>query len=223
MNLPTNQWVSSLQREDIMSEYTVKNPGEPASEAQRNFIRKLRDERNLNDERMSEAQREYLLADDFSEMLKGHADAAIKLLLKLDKKRKVNDKPVQVSQPIADGHSSKASYYFIVDPIDGKEKFVTVWMSVRASDDMYPVTNPEHRNAMIQAIGKDPVQAMNAYGEKLGICGRCGRTLTDRDSRLRGIGPICAQHIAAIRTPEQDELLDRFLASKAQKEEVDGS
>jgi hypothetical protein len=206
-----------------MTEYTVKNPGEPASEAQKNFIRKLRDERDLS--KLSEVQREYLIADDFSEMLKGHADTAIKLLLSFEKKSarpRVNDKPTPlVSQQITDAdgsHSSKASHYFVVDPTDGKEKFVTIWMSVRASDDMYPVTNPEHRNQLIQEVAKDPVQAMNAYGEKLGICGRCGRTLTDRDSRLRGIGPVCAQKIAMIRTPEQDALLDAYLASKAQKE-----
>lgn len=35
-------------------------------------------------------------------------------------------------------------------------------------------------------------EAAALYGQKLGHCGICGRTLTDEESRARGIGPTCA-------------------------------
>lgn len=34
--------------------------------------------------------------------------------------------------------------------------------------------------------------AMVKFGQEMGQCGRCGRTLTDEESRVRGIGPDCA-------------------------------
>lgn len=46
--------------------------------------------------------------------------------------------------------------------------------------------------AFLQRI-KDagPREAMALYGRELGICGRCGRHLTDDESRAIGLGPIC--------------------------------
>ncbi|HEY1248787.1 MAG TPA: DUF6011 domain-containing protein, partial [Nitrososphaera sp.] len=206
--------------------YEIKKPNEDATDAQKSFIRSLVEQKDIS--ALSEAQQEYLKADDFDGLKKGQASDAIKILLAQPKKsKKPAIVPPQVvaetiaSQPTQDGHNSKASHYFITDPTDGKEKFVTIWMSVRASDDMYPVTNPEHRNQIIQEVAKDPVGAMNEYGVKLGICGRCGRTLTDRDSRLRGIGPVCAQKLAMIPTPEQREMLDEWLATQDDKEGTD--
>lgn len=35
--------------------------------------------------------------------------------------------------------------------------------------------------------------AMVLYGQEIGACGRCGSSLTDKDSRDRGIGPECAR------------------------------
>ncbi len=36
-----------------------------------------------------------------------------------------------------------------------------------------------------------PETAMALYGQTLGYCGRCGRSLTDETSRALGIGPVC--------------------------------
>lgn len=41
-----------------------------------------------------------------------------------------------------------------------------------------------------QAVGDTPA-AMQAYGREIGRCGNCNRTLTDEESRSRGIGPDC--------------------------------
>jgi hypothetical protein len=37
--------------------------------------------------------------------------------------------------------------------------------------------------------------AIVTYGVELGVCGRCGRHLTDEDSRAAGIGPDCASRL----------------------------
>jgi hypothetical protein len=43
----------------------------------------------------------------------------------------------------------------------------------------------------------DPEGAARRYGLELGACSVCGRTLTNAESRERGIGPECAQKWAA--------------------------
>lgn len=42
-------------------------------------------------------------------------------------------------------------------------------------------------------IDADPKEAMLRFGREIGECGHCGRTLTNDDSRARGIGPVCAR------------------------------
>jgi hypothetical protein len=112
--------------------------------------------------------------------------------------------PVQEDEHVPLNMSGR---YFITDPTDGVEKFVIVSVSVQASDFLYPVKEPVHRNTILQTIAKNPVTSMNEYGMKLGICGVCGRTLTRRDSRLRGMGPICAARFGSVATPEQVDML----------------
>lgn len=34
-------------------------------------------------------------------------------------------------------------------------------------------------------------EAMTRYGHELGVCGECGRKLTNEESRAAGIGPVC--------------------------------
>jgi hypothetical protein len=41
-------------------------------------------------------------------------------------------------------------------------------------------------------IAEDPHAAMIRYGQVVGACGHCGRTLTNQASRDAGIGPVCA-------------------------------
>jgi hypothetical protein len=165
-------------------------------------------------------------------MTKGQASEAITLLTQLPMKPQTPVVVVQTGaatpaqttqtkyQPytLALGNESREGHFFIVDPTDGKEKFFHVnygkegsrweghvFLQVRASDDLYPVKDLEHRAAIFAEINKDPITAMNKYGIELGECGVCGRTLTDRDSRLRGIGPICAAKLGP--TEEQSSIL----------------
>lgn len=45
--------------------------------------------------------------------------------------------------------------------------------------------------AALRAILLDPKGASIRYGQALGVCGVCGRILTDPESIAKGIGPIC--------------------------------
>jgi hypothetical protein len=49
------------------------------------------------------------------------------------------------------------------------------------------------QEAQIVAVASNPGEAAKAYGQRIGACSVCGRTLTDGTSIDLGIGPICAE------------------------------
>jgi hypothetical protein len=63
-------------------------------------------------------------------------------------------------------------------------------VKVQAGDDLHPIRG-DYAARVLAAIAKDYLAAAIRYGHELGICGRCGRTLTNADSRAAGLGPIC--------------------------------
>ena len=65
-----------------------------------------------------------------------------------------------------------------------------MFVSAQASDDLFPIRNRDSRNAILTAIGADPQAALVLYGQELGVCGKCGKTLTSEYRKL-GIGPVC--------------------------------
>ena len=114
-------------------------------------------------------------------------------------------------------------HYFIVDPYDNEEKFFKIekpeppsrwsgytFIKVQASDYFYPVKDLTRKVMILRTIAEDPITAMNEYGIRLGVCGYCGRTLTAVDSRLRGMGPICAARILGAPTEDQLDTLRRL-------------
>ena len=67
-----------------------------------------------------------------------------------------------------------------------------VFLDIQASDEWHSVRNVVRIRTVPALIAQDPKAAMIRYGQELGECGHCGRTLTDAASRAAGIGPICA-------------------------------
>ena len=67
-----------------------------------------------------------------------------------------------------------------------------VFLDIQASDEWHSVRNVARIRAILALIAVDAKGAMIRYGQELGECGHCGRTLTDAASRAAGIGPICA-------------------------------
>lgn len=72
-------------------------------------------------------------------------------------------------------------------PFEGR-----VFVNIQAGDELHRVS-PAVRDALLAKIESDgPEAACVRYGQEIGDCGRCGRTLTDEASRAAGIGPVCA-------------------------------
>lgn len=50
---------------------------------------------------------------------------------------------------------------------------------------------------LVDRVLADPTAAVARYGLELGVCGVCGRTLTNDESREAGIGPVCREKLEA--------------------------
>lgn len=68
--------------------------------------------------------------------------------------------------------------------------FITV--SVQASSELHELPW-KAAVGVLRKIEGDPQAAAIRYGKELGVCGVCGRPLTNEESRAAGIGPKCAQ------------------------------
>lgn len=83
---------------------------------------------------------------------------------------------------------------YAVEGEDGLLKFYVTSRSglfVQASDELHRV-HPSAQAGVIEKIAANPEEAALTYGKELGVCGRCGRTLTS-EWRNVGIGPVCAE------------------------------
>jgi hypothetical protein len=88
---------------------------------------------------------------------------------------------------VADAGSDDIHYFRISRFRDGGIK-----VQEQASDELHPVRRGSRRTAIlttIQHVGPDAASVL--YGQTIGRCGRCNRTLTDATSRAYGIGPDC--------------------------------
>lgn len=89
------------------------------------------------------------------------------------------------------GADGVVKFYSVDCPTEGRwagRTFVSVW----ASDEKHPIRNAAVRTQILADIASDPKEALLRFGREIGKCGRCGRTLTDEQSRADGIGPVCA-------------------------------
>ena len=65
------------------------------------------------------------------------------------------------------------------------------FLDIQASDDTFAIRDRARKAAILATIAADLDAASRRYGQELGTCGRCGRTLTNEESRAYGIGPEC--------------------------------
>jgi Family of unknown function (DUF6011) len=175
---------------------TIATPAS-ATEKQLDFIKSLASERDwqsgLNG---NDYERCFDTVCDGSKFVgKAEASDLISALLALPK----------VATPFAEkasGQNVPEGYYAI--DIDDTVKFYRVdrptegkwagrtFVSVQASDEFHSLRNSETRNNVLAAIlAQGPDTATARYGQLIGRCGVCNRTLTDEISRSLGIGPIC--------------------------------
>jgi len=104
--------------------------------------------------------------------------------------RRVASDDVPAGRYALRGADNVVKFYRLDKPTQGKWAGWT-FLKVQASDELYPIRNPNEKARIIAEIAKDVLGAEQLYGQELGKCSRCGRTLTDETSRDYGIGPDC--------------------------------
>lgn len=113
-------------------------------------------------------------------------------------------------------HELLGRYYAVHDEQADKVRFFRIraggedtkwagWFFVdeQASDDFHKAGSQRSGKLyegryveLLAAILSNQEHAMALYGQEIGSCGVCGRTLTDELSRERGIGPTCWEKLA---------------------------
>jgi hypothetical protein len=158
----------------------LRMPTEPMLE----LIRKLREERGLDPLKFSGTFRQARVEIDRLKALprvKGTSGAAPVKYPHVDEGRYAIERDGVVK-------------FYRVNRVERRNepgRFMT-YLDVQASDDWHAIKGASSKLEILTAIAVDPKAAMLRYGHEIGSCGKCGRTLTDEDSRARGIGPICA-------------------------------
>lgn len=86
--------------------------------------------------------------------------------------------------------SNKVHFYKVDRPTEGRWAG-WVFLAVLASDEKHPIKHRDTKRQILSRIAEDIQGSMLLYGTEIGACGHCGRTLTNDESRARGIGPVC--------------------------------
>lgn len=168
----------------------------PATERQLEFIKSLQQERELTEE-----QSAWLQGKLDAGISKSKASLVIERLLALPKvtakmasgsAKDVPDVPAGRYAVDSDGINATA-FYRVARPSEGRWAGY-VFVDLQVSDWYEPIRNHAAKVTILEKILKaGPQSAAERYGRELGKCGICGRTLTNDESRARGIGPICAE------------------------------
>jgi hypothetical protein len=89
------------------------------------------------------------------------------------------------------GATNELAFYKVDRPTEGKWAG-RVFVKLMVSDEEQRLSQKQGL-AILGKIAEAGAAAASArYGHEIGECGVCGRTLTNDESRERGIGPICA-------------------------------
>lgn len=171
-----------------------------ATEKQVNFIRKLAEERGILDE-----------ADAFLNLGPDKKQASTYIGTLLDMAKPIQEKPADGPVDGIDLRPVPSGYYaaedeegvlrfFKIDNVEKGRWEGWIFVKVMASDELYRQGMQRPGQAYsgksqhaVSLIAQEPQEASSRYGHEIGVCGVCGRTLTDPESIERGIGPVCAQ------------------------------
>lgn len=160
-----------------------------ATDKQVAFILSLMAERVLEEESRQKAAE--MLEDGLTAE---QASRWIERLLELPRKAQGEAGNVPAGRYAIPGADGQMRFYKVDRPEEGKWAG-WVFVKVQAGDDLWPVRDKAERARILSEIGKDARAASVAYGQEIGACGICGRTLTDAESRANGIGPVCAENV----------------------------
>jgi hypothetical protein len=107
----------------------------------------------------------------------------------------------QIPVPVADipegryavtGEQGQTVFVKVDRPTEGQYKGRT-FVKVQAGSEYHKIAWPVAKAILAKIEHDGPKAASIRYGKELGVCGVCGRTLTNEESRAAGIGPKCAQ------------------------------
>ena len=160
------------------------------TEKQIGFLRKLRSERGIDDDTMPAT--------------KQAASSEIDRLLNMPKqasapapeRRNIKLPDIPAGHYALDGKGKNETVFYRVDrPESGKwEGYTFVKLVVGGrSDERVPFARVASILERIEVEGVN--QSALRYGQEIGRCCKCNRTLTDDESRALGIGPECAKKL----------------------------
>lgn len=163
-----------------------------ATEKQINFILSLDEQKNTDDVHP-------ILVGCIEDIKMGYDDVITKkyaskmIEILLDAPRKIVKKSTN-SITVNDGRyavkiGDKLRFFHVNSPTQGRWAGYT-FLNEQAGPELYSIRNAEQRQNLLKTILEDS-GALARYGQELGVCGMCGRELTDAESRSRGIGPVC--------------------------------
>lgn len=90
-----------------------------------------------------------------------------------------------------DGATNGLAFYKVDRPTEGKWAG-RVFVKLMVSDEEQRMSWAATKSILAKIAQVGAAEASARYGHEIGECGVCGRTLTNDESRERGIGPICA-------------------------------
>ena len=158
------------------------------SDRQRNFIHSLLDERAIS---RSKRQAAYVALPTLST---SQASRWIERLLSLPKWQEAipEGNYAIIDETTSTEHLRDHYAFFKVDtPKEGRWAGL-MFVSQYASDERHPVRDKGRRLTILEATWEvTPKVAAEEYGQRIGACAICNRTLTDPTSIALGIGPTC--------------------------------
>jgi len=104
--------------------------------------------------------------------------------------------PAVVSGRYAVLMADKLRFFRVNAPTEGKWVGYTFITEEFGGGRKFQIRDRVQRMDILQAISDDP-EALARYGKELGVCGVCGKALTDEESRMLGIGPVCRAKLNA--------------------------
>jgi len=90
--------------------------------------------------------------------------------------------------------ADKLRFFKVNTPTEGRWAKFTFVNEVFGGGNNVAIRNSQLRETVLIGIADDS-GALARFGQELGVCGNCGRDLTDAESRALGIGPICRQNL----------------------------
>ena len=145
-------------------------------------------------------------AEFYKPLTSGGASTLIELLMALPSKGAVaaTERPSTAHVPTAEevsagryavettnGATNELAFYKVDRPTEGRWAGY-VFVKLMLSDAEQRLSR-DTQTAILRKIAEVGAEVASArYGHEIGECGVCGRTLTNDESRARGIGPRCA-------------------------------